>query len=137
MVTQVVVDDVIGVTAQGDASLAELSEQGLPTESVGQLRAYGLTFSEIAEVVIAPRTLKHRVARGERLSTGESERLLRVARILALAERIFGDREKSLGWLRDPDPRHNHRNCLSLLKTEAGGRLVEKMLWGVDEGVYS
>src|SRR5271170_4260292 len=105
MATQAVVDDVLGVANAGDAALAELSEQGLPTGSVAQLRTYGLTFSEVAEIVISPRTLKHRIARGERLSTEESERLLRVARILALAERIFGDRKKSLGWLRDPDSR--------------------------------
>jgi len=88
-------------------------------------------------LVIPPRTLKHRVARGERLSTEETERLLRVVRILAFADRVFGDREKALGWLRDPDPRLEDRSGLSLLRTEAGGKLVESMLWGVAEGVYS
>jgi putative toxin-antitoxin system antitoxin component (TIGR02293 family) len=138
MATQALGEDIFGATAAGDAALAQLSEQGLPLDSVAQLRTYGLTFAEVAELVIAPRTLKHRKARGERLSTEESERLLRVARILALAERIFGDREKSLGWLRDPDyNRLDGRNCLSVLRTEAGGRLVENMLGQIDHGYFS
>jgi putative toxin-antitoxin system antitoxin component (TIGR02293 family) len=138
MATQTVIEDVFSIAATGDVSLAELSEKGLPTESIAQLRAYGLGFTEVAEIVIPPRTLKHRVARGELLSTEESERLLRVVRILSLAARIFGDREKALSWLRDPDyNRLGGRSCLSVLRTEAGGRLVESMLWQLDEGGYS
>ncbi len=31
----------------------------------------------------------------------------------------------------------NGRTALSLLQTESGGRLVEGMLWQIDEGIYS
>jgi len=137
MATRSAVDSVLDVAAKSDAALAEIAEQGLPTEAVAELRSRGLTFAEVGEIVIPPRTLKHRKARGGRLSTEESERVLRVARILSLADKVFGNHDKALGWLRDPDPRLNDRNCLSLLRTEAGGRMVEEMLWGVDEGVYS
>src|SRR5271168_2856448 len=79
--------------------MARLVEQGLPTESIEELKLLGLTFTEIAQIVIPPRTLKHRKARGERLSAEETERFLRVVRVLRLGERVFGNREKSLGWL--------------------------------------
>jgi putative toxin-antitoxin system antitoxin component (TIGR02293 family) len=117
--------------------MTRIVEQGLPTECIEELKAKGLTFTEIAQIVISPRTLKHRRARGERLSTEETERFLRVVRVLDLAERIFGNREKSLGWLRTKDELMDNRVSLSLIGTEAGAKLVEGQLWGIAEGMYS
>jgi putative toxin-antitoxin system antitoxin component (TIGR02293 family) len=117
--------------------LAEIAEKGLPTDSIAYLKEKGLTFSEVSEIVISPRTLKHRKARGEQLSVEETERVLRVARILSLADQVFGSHEKALTWLRQVDERLNDRTPLSMLHTESGGRLVENLLWQIDEGVYS
>lgn len=117
-------------------ALAELVERGLPTESVARLRELGLSFAEVAEVVISPRTLKHRKARGEDLSAAETERVMRVSRTVALADRVFGSHEKALLWLRTVDDRLRERTPLSLLLTEPGGRMIESMLWQIDEGVY-
>ncbi len=128
--------DLLQLATLNDSDHIRMAEEGLPTETVAQLRSLGLSFTEVAELVIPPRTMKHRVARGERLSTEETERLLRMVRILAFADRVFGDHEKALGWLRDPDPRLDDRNCLSLLRTEAGGKLVENMLGQVAHGYF-
>lgn len=136
MATQVIVEKVLDIATKSDAALAEMTEQGLPTEAVAELRSRGLSFAEVGEIVIPPRTLKHRKARGARLTTEESERLLRIARILALADRIFGDHDKALRWLRQPDPRWNDRSGLAMLRTEAGGRVVENTLWQIDEGMF-
>ncbi|MDD5036947.1 MAG: hypothetical protein PHE55_19650 [Methylococcaceae bacterium] len=56
-------------------------------------------------LVLPPRTLAHRRAKGQFLSPDESDRALRVARLVALAEGVFGDREKALCWLRKPQAR--------------------------------
>jgi putative toxin-antitoxin system antitoxin component (TIGR02293 family) len=127
----------IGVSPNSSLDLAEIAEKGLPTESIAYLKVKGLTFSEVSEIVISPRTLKHRKARGEPLSLEETDRMLRVARIIALAEHVFGNHEKVLIWLRQTDERIKNRTPLSMLHTESGGRLVENMLWQIDEGVYS
>lgn len=87
--------------------------------------------------IISPRTLKHRKARGENLSIEETDRAVRVARVLAFAERVFGNRDKSLLWLRGKDDRLGNRTPLSLLKTETGGKLIETMLWQIDEGMFT
>jgi putative toxin-antitoxin system antitoxin component (TIGR02293 family) len=140
MAPQVVLDEInlVDIATQSDVALAEATERGLPTESIAQLRSMGLTFAEVGEIVIPPRTLKHRKTRGERLTGEESERLLRVVRILTLADKVFGDHTIALHYLRGPDYRRlNGRNCLQMLRTEAGGRLIESMLWGIDEGVYT
>jgi putative toxin-antitoxin system antitoxin component (TIGR02293 family) len=60
-----------------------------------------------------------------------------VASIIRLAERVFGNPEKAMGWLRFSNNRLGDRTPLSMLTTESGGRLVESMLWGIDEGIFS
>jgi putative toxin-antitoxin system antitoxin component (TIGR02293 family) len=127
----------IGIAPADGLELAEIVERGLPLRNLELLKARGLTFTEMANTVISPRTLKHRKARGEKLSPAESERAIRVASIIRLAERVFGNPEKAMRWLRGSDERLDGRTPLSMLSTDAGGKVVESMLWGIDEGVYS
>jgi putative toxin-antitoxin system antitoxin component (TIGR02293 family) len=131
------ISEFIGITPRSEFDLAEIVERGLPLSSIDSLKERGLTFSEVAELVISPRTLKHRKARSENLSHEETDRLVRVARVVALAENTFGNSQKALLWLRAPDDRIGDRSPLSMLLTESGGRLVENMLWQIDEGIYT
>ena len=130
------IDELTGITPRSDFALAEIVENGLPTDSLALLKENGLTFTEMSEIVISPRTLKHRKARGEDLSDAETDRLVRVARIVTLANQVFGSPAKGLKWLRTPSERMGGRNPLSMLRTDAGGRLVESRLWQVDEGIF-
>jgi putative toxin-antitoxin system antitoxin component (TIGR02293 family) len=137
MAAHVTLKDYIGIAPASGLELAELVERGLPIKNLDLLKARGLTFTEMAATVISPRTLKHRKARGENLSPEETERAVRVASIIALAEQVFGNRETAMRWLRGKDDRLGDRTPLSMLNTEAGGREIESMLWGIDEGIYS
>ena len=137
MSTQPTLKDYLGIAPTSGLELAELVEKGLPTKNLELLKAKGLTFTEMAAVVISPRTLKHRTARGENLSPAETERAVRVARIAALAEEVFGNRETALLWLRGKDDRLNNRTPMSFLNSEAGGRQIEAMLHGIAHGIYS
>ncbi len=129
--------EMIGIAPRSDFDLARITEEGISTDSLSALKDRGLTFSEISEIIISPRTLKHRKARREPLSHEETDRVVRVARILSLAEDVFASREKALMWLRMPDERLEERPPLKMLTTESGGRLVENMLWQIDEGIYT
>jgi len=137
VVTTLNIRCLIGSSPQSEFDLAEIVEQGIPTDSIAYLRHQGLTFTEVSSIVISPRTLKHRRARGEKLSNEETERAVRVGRVLSQAELVFGSHDKALLWLRTPDERLNNRTPLSMLPTEAGGRVVESMLWQIDDGVYT
>ncbi|HEX9198777.1 MAG TPA: antitoxin Xre/MbcA/ParS toxin-binding domain-containing protein [Acidobacteriaceae bacterium] len=137
MATQPTLKDYIGIAPKSGLELAELVEQGLPTRNLELLKSKGLTFTEMANTVISPRTLKHRKARGENLSPVETERAIRVASIIRLAEEVFGNRETALRWLREGDDRLGDRTPLSLLHTEAGGREIESMLHGIAHGIFS
>ena len=128
----------IGFRSESELDLAEMVEKGLPMEILTLLRTKGLSFSEIAELVVSPRTLQHRRSKGlNHLTPGEADRAIRIARILAQTEQVFGEREKALEWLRTPDDQLNKRTAMSLLGTESGGRIVESMLWQVADGIYS
>jgi putative toxin-antitoxin system antitoxin component (TIGR02293 family) len=136
MATQNILQDYIGASFGSTFELAELVEQGLPTDSLTLLRDKGLTFTEMA-AIISPRTLKHRKARGENLSSEETDRAIRVASTIALAEEVFGNPDKAMRWLRYSNTRLADRTPLSMLHTEAGGRLIQAMLHGIAEGIYS
>lgn len=126
----------IGRPVRSQAELALVAEHGIPTESISVLQDCGLAQGEIAKI-IPPRTLKHRRSRREALSIAETDRVLRVGRILDLAQEVFGSREKALLWLRSSDGRYDQRAPLDLLATETGGRIVENMLWQIDEGIFA
>jgi putative toxin-antitoxin system antitoxin component (TIGR02293 family) len=129
--------DILGFTPTSDFHLAEIVEGGLPLTILALLRERGLSAAEVGELVISPRTLKHRRVRNEPLSQEETDRAVRVARIVAFAGEVFGNPDKALLWLRSPDERLADRTPMNLLQTESGGRLVESMLWALDEGVYT
>lgn len=119
---------------RSDRDLARIVESRLPLESVEALSNHGMTSEEIYSYILPRRTLVHRKTRREALTHDESDRAVRVARITALAEEVFGNDEKAGRWLRKPKQRFEGRTPLELLRTEAGARLVEEMLLQLDYG---
>jgi putative toxin-antitoxin system antitoxin component (TIGR02293 family) len=75
----------------------ETVEAGVPVPTLTNfVAASGIEFKDIYEIVIPARTLKHRKARKEPLTAGESDRLVRLIRVYDQAVRVFGDKEKAL-----------------------------------------
>ncbi|MBV8673221.1 MAG: DUF2384 domain-containing protein [Acidobacteriaceae bacterium] len=119
---------------RSDRDLARVVEARLPLDSVDALSSHGMTSDEIYSYILPRRTLVHRKTRREALTHEESDRAVRVARITALAEEVFGNDDKAGRWLRKPKQRFEGRTPLELLRTEAGARLVEEMLLQLDYG---
>jgi putative toxin-antitoxin system antitoxin component (TIGR02293 family) len=119
-----------------DAEFLQLVEHRLPTSAIHRLVALGLTRPEIDATVIALRTLQHRRSRRDKLTVEESDRVLRILRVLSLTETIYESRERALRWLRRENPRLDGRAPLSLLTTDTGTRLVEQLLGQIDEGYF-
>ena len=120
----------------GDTDLDSVVENRFSPDVINRLLKLGLVRGEVDKVVIASRTLQHRRSRREKLSVEESDRVLRIARVLAAAEATYGNRERALEWLRTPLARLNDRSPLSLLTTETGARIVEEALTQIDEGMF-
>lgn len=130
------IQEMLGVhQLKSDQDLVKLVEQRLHTKTIDRLRRFGLSDEEIYSLVVPRRTLTHRRARGEALNLDESDRVVRVARIVALGEEVFGDRERSWHWLRTAKRQFQGRTPLQLVATEAGARLVEELLYRIDEGM--
>lgn len=120
---------------RSDRDLVQVVEDRLPTGVIDGLRQSGVTDDEVYTLVVPRRTLTHRRARGEALSQAESDRAVRLARMAALAEQVFGDAERAWRWLRAPKRQFRGRSPVQLLGTDAGARLVEELLYRVDEGM--
>lgn len=73
----------------------------------------------------------------ERLSPVESDRLYRFARIIALAEDVFENREDALEWLKSKQHGLGGSVPFNMLQTDAGAREVEELLTRIDYGVIS
>jgi putative toxin-antitoxin system antitoxin component (TIGR02293 family) len=130
------VQQMLGVHGlRSDQDLVRLVEERLATGAIERLLQSGLTDDEIYSLIVPRRTLTHRRARREALSRDESDRAVRLARIAALAERVFGGGERAWRWLRAAKRQFKHRSPLQLTATEAGARLVEELLYRIDEGM--
>ena len=128
--------ELLGVARLGsEHDLVLLVEQGLPTHAIESLRQHGLRDDEVYALLLPRRTLAHRRLRRECLSRDESDRAVRVARIAALSEQVFGEPERSWRWLRDGKRQFQGRSPLELVATDAGARLVEASLYRIDEGM--
>lgn len=119
-----------------EADLLRIVEERLSPATINRLIKLGLERSEIDATVIPLRTLQHRRSRREKLTIEESDRVLRVIRVVSFAESVYGTRQRALAWLRTPHPRLEGRSPLSLLKTDMGSRIVEDLLVQIDEGMF-
>jgi len=120
---------------RSDQDLVRLVEDGLATNAIDELRRSGLTDDEIYSLIVPRRTLTHRRARREALNREESDRTVRLARLAALAEQVFGEPERAWRWLRASKRQFDGRSPLQFMSTEAGARLVEELLHRIDEGM--
>jgi putative toxin-antitoxin system antitoxin component (TIGR02293 family) len=116
----------------------EMVEAGVSIDAITEFSASsGIKLTDIYDIVIPARTLKHRRARHESLSLDESDRLARLVRIFRFAVKVFGNPEKALRWLSKPKHRFDDRTPLQMLRTEVGGRMVEESLGQIDEGMFA
>jgi putative toxin-antitoxin system antitoxin component (TIGR02293 family) len=119
-----------------EGDILRIVEGRLAPSVIKRLSALGLERAEIDAVVIPSRTLQHRRSRREKLTVEESDRVLRVIRVLSLTESIYGSRDRALDWLRKPNARLDDRAPLSLLKTDTGSRIIEELLIQIDDGMF-
>lgn len=115
-----------------DRDLVRLVEERLPLRSIDSLATSAMRDEEIYRLIVPRRTLTRRKAQHELLSRDESDRAVRIARIISQAEEVFGDDAKAARWLRKPKERFEGRAPLDLLRTGTGSRVVAEMLSQID-----
>jgi putative toxin-antitoxin system antitoxin component (TIGR02293 family) len=125
----------LGAKVASAADLARVVSHRIPLKALAHvLRSGSFSDAEIQHFVIPARTRRHRQEKNERLTVEESDRLVRLARIQALAEDMFGDSTRANRWLREPLGELSGKPPLELAQTEAGGRVIEQILAKIDWG---
>lgn len=131
-------EPVLGKPIRTEQDLQAAIRQGFPQPVVREvMRTAGLTLKEIAASLdLSPRSLQRRRHQG-RLAGYESDRLYRLARIVALAKRYLGDEQRAARWLRRPNRALGGSAPLDLIDTEPGARAVENTLGRIAYGGVS
>jgi putative toxin-antitoxin system antitoxin component (TIGR02293 family) len=127
----------LGRTLRSDDDLREAIREGFPHAVLAELmRASGLTLKELADALdLSPRSLQRR--RRGRLARFESDRLYRLARVLALARESLGDDTRATRWLKRTNRALGGIAPVAAIDTELGARQVENLLGRIAYGGIS
>jgi putative toxin-antitoxin system antitoxin component (TIGR02293 family) len=129
------------------AEVLAMVERRFEPSIIDRLLGLGFERAEVHSVVLPARTLQHRRSRKELLTLEESDRVIRLLRVLRATEAVYESRERALEWLRRPNPRldpalrnvlfaKGGRTPMSLLTTETGARMVEELLGQIAHGMF-
>jgi putative toxin-antitoxin system antitoxin component (TIGR02293 family) len=110
----------------------------LPASAIDAMTtATGLAQAELVRCLgLVERTIVRRKAQAELLTQDETEKLVRLARVLERASQVFADDERGLDWLRSPNPSLAGHSPLALLDTDIGVQMVLETLGRVEHGVF-
>ncbi len=99
------------------------------------MRVIGLDKKTLARILsVSDATMNRRLKSRVTLPKHEAERLCRLARLVDITSRMFGDDEKARRWLMYPVPALGGSRPVDLLETELSGREVERVLYNVGYG---
>jgi putative toxin-antitoxin system antitoxin component (TIGR02293 family) len=131
-------EPVLGRSVRTETDLRAAIREGFPQMVVEEvMQATGLTLKELAASLdLSPRSLQRRRREG-RLARYESDRLYRLARIVALAKQYLGDDQTAMRWLRRPNRALGSNTPLQVIDTELGARAVENVLGRIAYGGVS
>jgi putative toxin-antitoxin system antitoxin component (TIGR02293 family) len=126
-------------TVKKPDDLAELVREGLPAASVTALaERLDIGSTILSEKLGIPlRTLTRRLSQRSRLTSSESDRMVRLARVFATAVEMIGDENKAVEWLQTPNRALGGQRPIDELDTDVGAREVEDLLGRIAYGVYS
>jgi putative toxin-antitoxin system antitoxin component (TIGR02293 family) len=127
----------LGRALASDRDMREAIREGFPHAVLEELmRASGLTLKELAHALdLSTRSLQRR--RRGRLARFESDRLYRMARLLALARETLGDEARANRWLKRGNHALGGLAPIAAIDTELGARQVENLLGRIAYGGIS
>ncbi len=109
---------------------------GLPKASLGRTVRY--VYSDRAEAtkviarIVPPATYKRRKTL---LKPEESEKVERLARVMATAEAVWGDAHAARSFLETPHALLDDERPVDVAQTELGAREVEELCWRLVHGL--
>ena len=129
----------MGLSASNTLDLIQQIEHGFSFKTLQAFASNsGISVSVITAIVgIRERTLARRKA-STKLTTDESERLLRLSTVFQQAVELFeGDAVAAVKWLTTPRKALHKLSPLTYCRTELGGREIENLIGRLEHGVFS
>jgi len=127
---------VIGHSVRSREDLAERVRQGLPFSALSAvMERYEISRDVLYGILHLSRRNFLRRKKQDRLSPDESDRLYRLARVLAHANRVFEDPEQSADWIQTPNAALGKQQPLVLLDTDIGVQQVDQVLGRIEHGI--
>ena len=122
----------LGQKVASEADLARLVHRRIPLRALVYVKRSGFSDQEIGRFIIPERTQRHRKGKRQPLTVEESDRVVRLTRIQAMTEDVFGDVENANRWLRENLAILDGKAPLEVARTESGARVVEQILAKID-----
>jgi putative toxin-antitoxin system antitoxin component (TIGR02293 family) len=118
--------------------LLEEVERGLPKAAYDAISdALELTpLEEDGLLQVSSRT-RARWKKQARLDPATSDRVVRLARIFALAVLVLESRVNAVAWLREPSDALGGRSPLAAMISDLGAEKVSNMLYQMEFGIYA
>jgi len=127
---------VVGRSVRSPEDLAQRVREGLPFSALSAVvQQYGISRDVVCEILHLSRRNFLRRKQQNRLSPDESDRLYRLARVLAHANRVFEDPEESADWIQTPNTALGKQEPLTLLDTDIGVQQVDQVLGRIEHGI--
>jgi putative toxin-antitoxin system antitoxin component (TIGR02293 family) len=128
---------VFGARKPTEAALIQAIRGGLPRAALEAVAGQLNSPSNLNALLSASKRTFARRKKQARLTVGESDRLVRLARLLARAVTVFGTREKAVAWLEQPNRALRNLAPLSLMDTDVGALEVGAVLTRIEHGVFA
>lgn len=127
---------VLGKSVRSPGDLTERVRQGLPFAAlVAVMKQYGVSRDVLCTILhLSARNFLRRKEQ-KRLSPDESDRLYRLARVIAHANRVFEDPDESADWIHAPNTSLGKQQPLTLLDTDIGVQQVDQVLGRIEHGI--
>jgi putative toxin-antitoxin system antitoxin component (TIGR02293 family) len=126
-------------TLSSSLDLMPVIRRGLPSASLESV-SKRMDLSAIATIEslgLAKRTIARRLQERQALTSEESERVVRLARVLAQATNNLGSVEKARRWLQKPNRALGGEVPIRMLDTDIGANAVLEELGRIDYGVFA
>ena len=118
--------------------LREAVRAGLPLIALQSVQqSLQLSREGLSRMLAMPERTLARRQKQARLTADESDRLIRVARVMAHAIQVLGSRNKAALWLRSANRALGENTPVSLLDTDIGAQQVSEVLGRIEYGIYS
>jgi putative toxin-antitoxin system antitoxin component (TIGR02293 family) len=105
--------------------------------AIERVLASGASNTMVYSLILPRRTFDHRRQKHQPLNDDEAERAVILVNTLALAERVFGEADKALRWLNNPNPHFGGKPPIESLRSALGAREVEEELIRIDDGYFA